>query len=378
MSGIFNKVHKKLGFGLMRLPMLSGDVGGSGTVDTAQVCKMVDEFMAAGFNYFDTAHGYIGGESELAAKECLTSRYERESFVLTNKLTDSYFKTKSDIRPFFESQLERCGVDYFDFYLMHALNAENYKKYIKCDAFEVVSQLKAEGKISHMGISFHDKPEVLEQILTDHPEIEVVQLQFNYVDYNDAGIQSKGCYDICVKHGKPVIVMEPVKGGSLVNLPKTAADIFADMNNGSAASYAIRFAASFDNNFMVLSGMSNLEQLEDNISYMRDFKSLDDNEFAAVTEVCTILSNQDAISCTDCRYCTAGCPKQINIPSLFACMNAKDRYNNWNSSMYYETLTKDGGKASDCIECGKCEKACPQHLEIRKLLKKVSEAFEGK
>lgn len=378
MNGIFDNVHKKLGFGLMRLPMLSGDVGGSGEVDTAQVCKMVDEFMAAGFNYFDTAHGYIGGKSELAARECLTSRYDRDKFILTNKLTDCYFNSKDEIRPFFESQLELCGVEYFDFYLMHALNADNYKKYQKCDAFAVAAQLKAEGKIRHVGLSFHDKPEVLEQILTDHPETEVVQLQFNYADYNDAGIQSKACYDVCVKHGKPVIVMEPVKGGSLVNLPQQAQDIFAALNNGSAASYAIRFAASFDNNFMVLSGMSNLEQLNDNISYMRDFSPLKDSEFAAVSEVCAILGKQNIIPCTACRYCTAGCPQQINIPSLFACMNAKDRYNNWNSSMYYETLTNDGGKASDCIECGKCEKVCPQHLEIRKLLKQVSKVFDGK
>ena len=169
MSSVFNKVQKKLGFGLMRLPMLSGDVGGNGKVDTAQVCEMVDKFMAAGFNYFDTAHGYIGGESELAARECLVSRYDRESFVLTNKLTDCYFNSKQEVRPFFESQLERCGVDYFDFYLVHAMNADNYKKYEKCCSFETMAQLKAEGKISHIGISFHDKPEVLEQILTDHP-----------------------------------------------------------------------------------------------------------------------------------------------------------------------------------------------------------------
>ena len=378
MSSVFNKVQKKLGFGLMRLPMLSGDVGGNGKVDTAQVCEMVDKFMAAGFNYFDTAHGYIGGESELAARECLVSRYDRESFVLTNKLTDCYFNSKQEVRPFFESQLERCGVDYFDFYLVHAMNADNYKKYEKCCSFETMAQLKAEGKISHIGISFHDKPEVLEQILTDHPEIEVVQLQFNYIDYNDASIQSKGSYDVCIKHNKPVIVMEPVKGGSLVNLPQQAADILADLGGGSAASYAIRFAASFENNFMVLSGMSNTQQLEDNISYMRDFKPLCDKEFLAISEVCSILSKQDIIPCTACRYCTAGCPQQINIPSLFACMNAKDRYNNWNSSMYYETLTKNGGKASDCIECGKCEKACPQHLEIRRLLKQVSKVFDGK
>ncbi len=222
---------------------------------------MVDAFLDAGFNYFDTAHGYIQGRSETALRECLTSRYPRDRYILTNKLTGNFFKTEADIRPFFESQLQACGVEYFDYYLMHAQGAGNYGHYRACRAYETAFTLKAEGKVRHVGISFHDRAEVLEQILTDYPEIEVVQIQFNYVDYDDTAVQSRKCYDVCVKHGKPVIVMEPVKGGNLVNLPEDAKAVLDGLHGGSPASYAIRFAASFPGIEMVLSGMSSLEQI---------------------------------------------------------------------------------------------------------------------
>ena len=222
---------------------------------------MVDAFLDAGFNYFDTAHGYIQGRSETALRECLTSRYPRDRYILTNKLTGNFFKTEADIRPFFESQLQACGVEYFDYYLMHAQGAGNYGHYRACRAYETAFTLKAEGKVRHVGISFHDRAEVLEQILTDYPEIEVVQIQFNYVDYDDTAVQSRKCYDVCVKHGKPVIVMEPVKGGNLVNLPEDAKAVLDGLHGGSPASYAIRFAASFPGSEMVLSGMSSLEQI---------------------------------------------------------------------------------------------------------------------
>ena len=207
------RINKKLGFGLMRLPMKDGEV------DIEQTCLMVDEFIKAGFNYFDTAHGYLSGKSEKAAKTCLTSRYPRESFILTNKLTDEYFKTNDDIRPFFESQLELCGVDYFDFYLMHAQNKARFRYFKERNAYETAIELKKEGKIRHFGISFHDRAEVLDAILSEYPQIEVVQIQFNYLDYDDIGVQSRKCYEVCRKHNKPVLVMEPVKGGSLVKLP---------------------------------------------------------------------------------------------------------------------------------------------------------------
>ena len=366
-----DKVKKNFGFGCMRLPM-NGD-----QVDIAETTRMVDEFLAQGFNYFDTAHGYIGGKSELALKECLTSRYPREAYSLTDKLTDSYFKTEADIRPFFESQLEACGVDYFDFYLMHAQNADNFKKFKACRAYETAFALKAEGRIRHVGLSFHDRAEVLDKILTEYPQIEVVQIQFNYLDYDDIAVQSRKCYEVCRKHGKPVLVMEPVKGGSLVNLPEEAKKVLDDLHGGSPASYAIRFAAGFPGMMMVLSGMSDLEQMKDNLSYMRDFKPLNETELAAVNKVQEIFHKMNMIPCTACRYCVEGCPKQISIPDLFAIMNIKQLHHDWNADYYYEEVhTAPGRRASDCLKCGKCEKICPQHLPIRKLLEEVAKEFD--
>ena len=366
-----DKVKKNFGFGCMRLPM-NGD-----QVDIAETTRMVDEFLAQGFNYFDTAHGYIGGKSELALKECLTSRYPREAYSLTDKLTDSYFKTEADIRPFFESQLEACGVDYFDFYLMHAQNADNFKKFKACRAYETAFALKAEGRIRHVGLSFHDRAEVLDQILTEYPQVEVVQIQFNYLDYDDIAVQSRKCYEVCRKHGKPVLVMEPVKGGSLVNLPEEAKKVLDNLHGGSPASYAIRFAAGFPGMMMVLSGMSDLEQMKDNLSYMRDFKPLNETELAAVNKVQEIFHKMNMIPCTACRYCVEGCPKQISIPDLFAIMNIKQLHHDWNADYYYEEVhTAPGRRASDCLKCGKCEKICPQHLPIRKLLEEVAKEFD--
>ncbi len=362
---------KKFGFGCMRLPMNGGEV------DTAETCRMVDAFLAAGFCYFDTAHGYIQGKSETALKECLTSRYPRDQYILTNKLTGNFFKTEADIRPLFESQLAACGVEYFDYYLMHAQGAGNYGHYRECRAYETAFALKAEGKVRHVGISFHDRAEVLEQILTDYPEIEVVQIQFNYVDYDDTAVQSRKCYEVCVRHGKPVIVMEPVKGGSLANLPEDAKAVLDALHGGSPASYAIRFAASFPGIKMVLSGMSDLEQMQDNLSFMKDFQPLNETELAAVRKVQEIFRSKNLIPCTACRYCTDGCPRHIAIPDLFAVMNTKQIYHDWNADYYYNVVhTAPGRKASDCLRCGKCEKACPQHLPIRKLLEDVAGEFE--
>ena len=364
-------VKKNFGFGCMRLPMNGEEV------DIAQMNQMVDTFLERGFNYFDTAHGYLQGKSELALKECLTSRHDRSEYILTNKLTNFYFNKEEEIRPFFENQLEWCGVDYFDYYLMHAQSAEIFKKFKACKAYETAFALKEEGKIKHVGISFHDRAEVLEEILTKYPQIEVVQIQFNYADYDDPAVQSRKCYEVCRKHNKPVLVMEPVKGGNLVNLPENAKKILEDLHSGSPASFAIRFAAGFEGIEMVLSGMSNLEQMEDNLSYMQNFQPLSKEEMEAVSKVQKIFREMNLIPCTACRYCTDGCPKQISIPDLFACMNTKNMYHDWNADYYYnEVHTKTKGKASDCIECGKCEKACPQHLKIRELLKEVAKEFE--
>jgi len=373
MSNPFTEINKKLGFGCMRLPMKDG------RVDNAEFSKMVDAFIENGFNYFDTAHGYLDGASEIAIRDCLTSRYPRESYILTNKLTGSFFKTESEILPFFEKQLEACGVEYFDFYLMHTQNAPLFKKFKACRAYEVAFELKKEGKVRHVGISFHDSAQVLDEILTEYPEIEVVQIQFNYYDYDDPNVQSKKCYDVCRKHGKPILVMEPVKGGTLVNLPEDAKAPILALGGGSLASYAIRFAGGFDGIVCVLSGMGNMDMMLDNISYMKDFVPLDEKEHAALREAVSIIHKKDFISCTGCRYCVSGCPAGILIPDVFACLNDKKLFNSWQGEYFYNFVyTKKGGKASDCIGCGACEDSCPQKLPIRELLVKVSDEFEGK
>lgn len=371
MNQYFEKIKKNFGFGCMRLPMQGNEV------DEEEFTRMVDYFLVNGFNYFDTAHMYVQGKSETALRSCLTSRYPRESYILTDKLSTHNFNRQEEIRPLFERQLAACGVEYFDFYLMHAQDKNIFAKYKRCRAYETALEFLKEGRIKHFGISFHDKAEVLEQILSEYPQIEVVQIQFNYADYEDASVESRKCYEVCQKHGKPVIVMEPVKGGSLVNLPDEAKEILDGLHGGSYASYAIRFAAGFDGILMVLSGMGTMEMMQDNVSFMKNFVPLSEKEHEAIRKVCDIFKAQGLIPCTTCRYCTDECPKKISIPDLFACMNAKKQFHSWNQDYYYHNiLTGDGRKASDCLKCGKCEQVCPQHLPIRKLLSDVAEEFE--
>ena len=364
-----DKIKKNFGFGCMRMQM-AGD-----EVDYEEFKKMIDAFLDAGFNYFDTAHGYISGKSETAIRDCLAARYPRERFVLTNKLTDAYFKTREDIRPLFQHQLAQCGVEYFDFYLMHAMNSSRFDFFQSCGAFDEVQQLKTEGKVRHMGISFHDKAAVLDRILTERPDIEVVQIQFNYLDYEDPAVESRKCYEVCRKHGKPVIVMEPVKGGKLAQMSEDALDIFRALGDASAASYALRFAAGHEGIMMVLSGMGNMDMVRDNLSVMSDFRPLDEKELEATQKVSKRLLEQNQVACTGCRYCVDGCPAGILIPELFDCLNAKRSFRDPKADDTYRALT--GGKASACIGCGQCEQACPQHLPIPQLMKLAVKIFES-
>lgn len=370
MNKFFSEIKKNFGFGMMRLPLNEDDV------DYETVNKMVDEFIGHGFNYFDTAHVYINGHSEEAIRRCLVERYPRNQYLLANKLSSSCFKTNEDIRPFFEMQLKACGVEYFDFYLMHAQSKRNYDQYQNARAYETALELKKEGKIKHLAISFHDSAEFLDKILTDHPEVEAVQIQYNYLDYDDDNVQSKMCYDVCVKHHKPCIIMEPVRGGRLINLPERGLKLLKD-NNISPSSLALRFAASSDNVMMVLSGMSNLEQMNDNLSFMTDFVPLSDKEREIAFEEARIIKEENLIPCTACRYCVEGCPKGILIPDLFMTMNDR-KYNaaSKRAEDKYQELTLEHGKASACIKCGKCERICPQKLPIRDLLVKVANEFE--
>lgn len=361
MYNYFPEIKKNFGFGLMRLPMAGEEV------DIPLTTAMVDVFMASGFNYFDTAHPYIQGKSELAIRECLTARYPRDSYALANKLSAGCVPTEADIEPFFESQLEACGVEYFDFYLMHAVSAKQDAHLTEINAYEHAKQLKAQGKIRHLGFSFHDSAAFLDCFLTAHPEMEFVQIQFNYVDYEDLRVQSRKCYEVCRKHGKPVFIMEPVKGGSLVNLPQEALALLED----SPASYAIRFAAGFEGVAMVLSGMSDMAQMMDNLSFMTAFVPLNDKENRIIDQVRTLYQAQHRIPCTACRYCVDGCPAGIPIPDVFALLNQK-RAEEGQPEQDYAALPI---KADACINCGQCEAACPQHLRVRKLLQEVVKAF---
>lgn len=362
MNRYFPEIQKKFGFGFMRLPEVDEKI------DLEATCRMVDAFMEAGFNYFDTAHPYHHGQSETAIRDCVASRYDRSQFVLANKLSGYCFETLEEVKPLFQLQLDLCGVEYFDFYLMHAMSGARHQKFAEMGVYDVVRKLKAEGKIRHLGFSFHDTPEALEQILRDVPDMEFVQLQFNYVDYNDSRVQARRCYELCMQYGKPVFVMEPVKGGSLVNLPQPALELLTD---GSPASYAIRYAAGFDGVAVVLSGMSNEAQVADNISFMKDFKPLSETEQEIICRVRTMYQAQHRIPCTACRYCVDGCPAGISIPNVFACMNQKLAGEGAPEKDYAQL----SANAACCMECGQCETVCPQNLHIRQLLKDVDAAF---
>ncbi len=371
--------NKKLGFGLMRLP--STDAADPSKIDLEQTKKMVDTFIERGFTYFDTAWMYCGFESERAAKAALVDRYPRDAFTLTTKLHSAFIHTKEDRDKIFNAQMEKTGVSYFDYYFLHDINTHSIEVYNELDCFNWIQEKKAKGLTKHIGFSYHDGPELLDKVLTEHPEFEVVQLQLNYLDWNSVGVQSRKCYEVCVKHNKPVIVMEPVKGGTLANVPDEVEEMYHNYApEASIPSWAIRFAASQENVAVVLSGMSTYEQLDDNTTYMSDFKPLNEEEQALVSKAVGIINSTIAIPCTGCSYCTDGCPMHIAIPKYFSLYNADKQEvstKGWTpQGEYYANLTKTFGKASACIQCGQCEGVCPQHLPIINNLKLVAEHFE--
>ncbi len=364
--------EKKLGFGLMRLPLTNAEDRGS--IDVGLVGQMADEFLAAGFTYFDTAWMYCNFRSENAVKEALVNRHPRDSFTLADKLHAGFLKSKEDRDGIFHEQLRKTGAGYFDYYLLHDIREAHEKIYRELDCYAWLREKKARGLVKQIGFSFHDSADMLERVLTEHPEMDFVQLQINYLDWESETVQSRLCYETARRHGKPIVVMEPVKGGTLATLPAGASCLLRRAHpDWSEASWAIRFAAGLPGVRVVLSGMSNPAQLRDNLSYMKVFEPLTGEEQGLLKRVADWLRAGIAIPCTGCSYCTAGCPAAIAIPELFALYNRREQA----EPSDYRALLAHGGAPSDCIGCGLCESVCPQGLPIRRGLREVAERFSG-
>lgn len=364
----------KLGFGLMRLPEKDG------VIDLDHVKRMVDSFMDAGMNYFDTAYVYHGGRSEEVIKDAIVKRYPRESFTIATKLPSWHIYKQEDLDRIFNEQLQRCGVDYFDYYLLHSVeDGINYDTYENFDCFSWGMEKKAEGKIRHFGFSYHGSPELLETILDWHPEIEFVQIQLNYADWNNPVVRSGELYDILHRRNIPMIIMEPVKGGTLASLKPELEERFISYSpDKSVASWALRFCASLPGVEMILSGMSNDEQMEDNIKTFTDLVPLNDDEKSLIEEVRKAMLDIPLISCTACKYCVDGCPMSISIPDIFRTYNSIKLYNDtFRPKLFYNGLISAGsGRASDCVSCGQCESVCPQHLPVIDFLSEAAEILD--
>lgn len=368
------RADKKLGFGLMRLPVLEDK-----SIDIEQLIQMVDLYMEHGFNYFDTAYLYHGGASETAIKEALVDRYPRDSYTLATKLPAWVIRDdKNLVQKVFDDQLQKTGVEYFDYYLLHSVVMPHIPVYEGHGCWEWGQRMKAEGKIRYFGFSFHDTADVLEELLKKHPEVDFVQLQINYLDWENDLVQSRACYEVATRFGIPVTVMEPVKGGVLADLPADAAALLhvADPN-ASQASWGIRFSASLENVKMVLSGMSSMAQMQDNLRTMENFKPLTEAERSMLFSVAEKILSVPTAPCTGCGYCADGCPQNIPIPVVLRYLNNVKRFGaNLQASTFYKKAVEGCGAASDCIHCGQCELVCPQHIEITKYLEEAAEAFD--
>lgn len=364
----------KMGFGLMRLPFIGQEV------DIEQVCRMVDACLEKGFNYFDSAYVYNKGKSECVMKEALVKRHSRESFMLATKLPAWELKSEADVQRIFDEQLERTGAGYFDFYLLHSVEGGHLPKYDGFNCWEWAMKMKEKGLIKHFGFSFHDSPEVLDKALTDHPEAEFVQLQINYADWTNKIVQAGKCYDVARKHNKPIIVMEPIKGGTLAAFQPELEDMLKKLRpDSSVASWALRFVAAKEGIMTVLSGMSSMEQMEDNLKTMINFEPLTKEESNCLDVVTKKLLSAPNVPCTGCSYCVDGCPQEIKIPDIIRALNTIKTYgDDMRPHLFYKGLTKDGHKASTCIQCGQCESVCPQHLEIINVMNEAKEVFDKK
>ena len=363
---------KKLGFGLMRLPQQDGQI------DLPQVCDMVDLFLAHGYTYFDTAWGYNDGDSEIAIGKALVQRYPRDSFQLATKLPAFFAADAASARRMIDTSLQRTGAGYIDYYLLHNLDEFRTSLYEEYGLWDYIKELQQRGLVRHWGFSFHAQAEHLEKLLTEHPDVEFVQLQINYADWENVRIQSRRCYEVARRHGKPIVIMEPVKGGLLAAPPEPVRQLLQQADPSlSPAAWAMRFAASLDGVLTVLSGASNLEQLQENIATMDDFRPLDEAEWQLLAQARQMIAELPLVPCTSCRYCVSDCPENIMIPQLLEILNVYRIYGNLRQSRgSYEWAMTTSGKAGDCLACGQCESVCPQHLDVSEYMRELAELFE--